>query len=167
MNEFEKIQADFNRTLLEDCNTELWEMSLVARDEKSYIGVNPDSSRNFFNIEYFKIFNSPSFTKATKEARIKFRSPEYIVHKDRKENWVLNSKEKSHLMSLLEQPSKYEDSCTAWQYAIMQFNLEAYDIPHRETRNLTREFLYRLPDNDKRKKYLPFDLEMPDYSKLG
>ena len=157
---------EFNRILAEDCNTELWGMSTIARDEIMYVGVNPDSGRNFFGMEYFKLFNSSSYTKSTKEARIKFRTPEYIRHRDNKEIWVLNAKEKSHLMNLLIQPSKYEDDCTVWQYGIMQFNLEAYDVSHKETRQMTQEYLNTLSDDDVRKKYLPFDLETPDYSNL-
>ena len=167
MYEYEKIQDEFNRILAEDCNTELWGMSTIARDELMYVGVNPDSGRNFFGMEYFKLFNSPSYTTSTKEARIKFRTPKYVKHRDNKENWVLNAKEKSHLMNLLIQPSKYEDDCTVWQYGIMQFNLEAYDVSHKETRQITQKYLDTLSDDDVRKKYLPFDLKTPDYSNLS
>lgn len=166
MNEYEKLQSEFNKLVSQDCNTELWEMSMVARDTQCYIGVNPDIGRNLYNMEYFKVFNSPSFIKATKEARIKFRSSEYVQHRDNKKPWILNSKEKEHLIEQLSKPSKYEDNCMVWQYGIMQFNLEAYDISHKETRKITKEFQASLPEDDERKKYLPFDLEMPNYERL-
>ena len=166
MNEYEKIQNEFNELVFSDCNTELWEMSMMARDNQCYIGVNPDIGRNLYNMEYFKVFNSPSFVRATKEARIKFSNPKYVQHKDSKKLWVLNAEEKQYLVEKLNQKSKYEENCTVWQYGIMQFNLEAYNIPHEETRKITKELLNSLSKDDERRKYLPFDLEMPNYKEL-
>lgn len=56
------------------------EMATVFTSDKLSVIVNPDSTRNLYNVEYFKVFHGNSFRKATDLPRIKFRTPEYENH---------------------------------------------------------------------------------------
>jgi hypothetical protein len=115
---------------------------------------------------YFKVFNHNSYVRATKVARISFLEPKYIIHKDRKENWILNGDEKEQLIDLLELPStntfRNGKKLTNWQKAMAQYNLEngligdiedAEDCLLKNTKNFHTQ-------------PLPIDLKMPDYTKL-
>ena len=77
------------------------EMATIVTDRKGQhiiknISTNPDSTRNWYEEEYFKIYDNLSVSSAKKLARIKFRSPEYVIHTG--SNWELNSKEKKDLI---------------------------------------------------------------------
>ena len=133
-------------------------------DEESgrCIWVYPDLGRR--GLEYFKFFNTRMFYDATKVARIDFRSPRYIFHKDsiKTHQWFLNSFEKECLMEFLVSKNTDIPNCdyTNWQIAIMAFNREKGLSTEQTIENLL---------SDKRLKYyafLPFDLKMPDYRKL-
>ena len=140
----------------------LLEMSGVHNDI-IYVGVTLDYGRNWYNIEYFKVYNSPSFSKATKVARIKFREPEYIHHKGSKKNWNLNVSERKDLVEFLESKSTNFKDYTVWQECIMYFNLQVYNIPYPES-----QVLCSADTEDPNNKYyraLPIDLEIPDYVK--
>lgn len=146
----------------------LHEMATIYAGSKLSVIVNPDSGRNFYNMEYFKVFHGDSFKKANDLARIKFREPAYIKHDNQggKKDFRLNHKDKKELNRIMHTPSQLYDNMTAWQDAIVQFNHEAYHIPQKECLKLTQKFLDSLPDSDPRKKYLPIDLPITDYSNL-
>lgn len=123
----------------------LTEFSTVARDYDLNIcvAVNPDSNAHLCGEEYFKVYNNPHPAEATRIARIKFRSPEYVIHQNNgnKENWQLNSTEVKALTELLNKQGKYRN-LSVWQSLIYDFNFET--------------------DSD----CLPKNLTIPDYSLL-
>ncbi|MDE6539428.1 MAG: hypothetical protein K2K66_04495 [Ruminococcus sp.] len=98
----------------------LTEFATVARDYNLNVllAVNPDKNRNLKDMEYFKFYNDTRPDKAPKIARIKFRSPEYVIHHNNggKENWFLNSKEKKMLIKLLNSPCKNHTGFTIQQF---------------------------------------------------
>ena len=72
----------------------LEEMATIYKS-KEYgicVAVNPDSNRN--GLPYFKFYNDSDFRKAEKVIRIMFKEPDYVVHKDGKKLWKVNSGEK-------------------------------------------------------------------------
>lgn len=101
-------------------------LSTMYRERKfnMCIAVNPDRNRNLKGMEYFKIYNSIDPTKATKVARIKFREANYVIHKNKggKKNWVLNSKERKHLVKML---NSLSDKGEVWNEIIYHFNNKA------------------------------------------
>lgn len=132
-------------------------MATVGRETSlpMLVVVNPDSNR--VGDEYFKVFDSDNFFSAKKVARILFREAKYISHRDTKERWVLNSKEKKVLVKFLQSKSTKLGlrNYTNWQVAILQFNEEKGLDQNKTLENVRKRLKYP--------KYLPFDLEMPDY----
>lgn len=159
-----KLEKTLQQAIDEDY---LYEFASIAKGNNNFIAVNPDPSRGWYGEEYFKVYNNDNARKADKVIRIKFRSPEYVYHKnsDGKKDWNLNLKEKKTLIKLLQTPSKF-DNLSNWQYAILQFNLEAFDISYKDCLKLTMEKQSKMDENNPRKYYLPIDLPMPDYTKL-
>lgn len=161
-----KLNEEIQKLLNEEV---MYEMATVTYGNKQYISVNPDSSRGWYNEEYFKVYNSENYRAATGIARIKFRDASYTTHSnsDGKENWKLNSKDKKQLIKLLQSPSKKVKGITNWQYAILQFNLEAYaDANWDECLLLTIEEQSGINNKNPKKYWLPIDLPMPNYMEL-
>lgn len=130
----EEITNKLEKTLQQAIDEDyLYEFASIANGNNNFIAVNADPSRGWHGEEYFKVYNNDNARKADKVIRIKFRSAEYVYHKnsDGKKDWNLNSKEKKSLIKLLQTPSKF-DNLSNWQYAILQFNLEAFDISLKE-----------------------------------
>lgn len=69
-------------------------------------------------------------------------------------------------MRILQNPSELYDGYTIWQDTIMQFNHEAYHVPLKDCKNLTKEVINSLHTDDIRKKCIPVDLPLTDYTKL-
>lgn len=164
---FNSVQ-DFMKSLWDE-ELLVYEMATVVSTSDRYISVNPDSNLEWFNEEYFKVYNASNARKATKVARIKFRHPTYTIHSDmdRKINWILNSNEKQDLVKLFKEPSLKEPSLTNWEYAILQFNLEAFPEANRDyCLNLTIAKQNQMNDSDPQKYWLPIDLPIPDYTEL-
>lgn len=144
-----------------EASYELDAMATIYWDKKGRfcISVNPNPNR--IGDEYFKLFNSSSVRTATKVARISFKAAKYIHHtnSDGKDDWILNSKEKKYLVKALQKQAKMPYAqYTNWQKAILLFNEEKHLDQEKTLKNL-------LP-KPKYPKYLPFNLEMPDYTKL-
>lgn len=160
-----KLEKTLQQAIDEDC---LYEFASIAKGNNNFIAVNPDSSRGWYNEEYFKVYNNDNARKADKVIRIKFRSAQYVYHKnsDGKQDWILNSKERKQLIDLLNKQSKLP-GFTNWQYAIIQFNTEAYMDENPEMfKTLTIQTQEKMDKNNPQKYYLPIDLQMPDYTKL-
>lgn len=156
------------KQLNEELQIILNEMTTTYTGEKLSVIVNPDDSRNLFNNEYFKVFHGSSFRKAKDLTRIRFRKAEYEIHKNEagKKNFKLNSKDKKELQRIFQEPSELYEGYTIWQDTIMQFNHEAYHIPLKECKNLTQEVIDKLTESDIRKRCIPVDLPLTDYSTL-
>ena len=120
--------------------------------------MNPDPNR--IGLEYFKLFNSANRSAAKKMARIEFRRPRYVYHENNegKEIWTLNSKERKHLMMILNSKSR---GVTNWQNAIIQWNLEKGLSEDRTKKNLFSSGKLKYPE------HLPYDLKMPNYQLLS
>lgn len=85
----------------------------------------------------------------------------YIHHSynDGKDDWILNSKEKKYLCEALAKQSKSPyQKYSNWKKAILLYNDEKGLDQDETLQNLVSNLLYP--------KFLPFDLEMPDYTKL-
>lgn len=154
--------------LNEELELTLNEMATTYTGNRLSVIVNPDDGRNLYNIEYFKVFHGSSFRKARDLTRIRFRALEYEEHDNEagKKNFKLNASDKKELKRIMESPSELYDEYTIWQDTIMQFNHEAYHIPLKICKNLTQEVIDNLPDGDIKKKCLPIDLPITDYSSL-
>ena len=145
-----------------EASYELDAMATIYRDPKGrfLVSVNPDPNRQ--GEEYFKLYNKTNRDSATKIARISFREAKYIYHNANqgKDNWILNVKEKKYIIKAFakKNPAFYNGQYTYWQYAIAQFNLEKGLDYEKTFKNVGKKLKYP--------KYLPFDLEMPDYTKL-
>lgn len=138
------------------------EMTTAFRDKRAgyLIQVNPDICRQ--GDEYFKIFDSTNERRAKKMARILFRKPEYVYHSNNrgKEIWMLNSKEKRYLMDILHTQNEDDPNITNWQNIILAYNFEKGLAKHRSKENLLSS------GKLKYSRYLPYDLEIPDYTLL-
>lgn len=135
----------------------LCEMAKVYSDRKNNISIQVNRSERR-NSCYFKLYNNKNYAGASKVARIDMKSPAYVYHfnGDGKGDWILNSEEKSMLVDLLSR--ELPTGNTLWQEIIIIFNREG-DLPEWETRkNLVGNLMFP--------KHLPFDLPMPDYTKL-
>ena len=140
---------------------ELDATATIYRDDRGRfsIAVNPDPNR--IGDEYFKLYNNARKSAATKVARIMFKSAKYVHHTnyDGKDDWVLNSGERKYLVEALKKRAKHPyQEYTNWQKAILLFNDEK-DLDQDKT-------LENLLPNPKYSNYLPFNLEMPDYTQL-
>ncbi len=145
------------------------EYSTVARvrDLNICLAVNPDHCEDSPGMEYFKVYNNCDAALADKIARIRFRSPEYVIHHpgNNKENWFLNEEEVAQLLELLQRPcenSQFPD-LSIWQALIMASNWEAWGVDYEETcSNRTCSETNQLLHP----KFLPIDLPVPEYERL-
>ena len=87
------------------------------------ISVHPDPGRD--SLCYFKIFNNPDYTSATKLARIDMNSPSYIYHKDRRQNWQLNAKLRKNLVQFMNSESEVYNGSN-WQATKFLRNMELH-----------------------------------------
>lgn len=132
-------------------------MTLITSDDKNHIGE-----------PYFKVFTGSDYNKAEKMCRISFLEPRYIKsHSNNNcaKNWILNSKERKQLIKLLTNTIGYFKSTgekmTGWEHAIVQFNGEKGC-----TQEKTEKLIMKNPKYMQGKDLLPFNLPMPDYTKL-
>lgn len=127
------------------------------KKENMSVAVNPDANRNKINTEYFRVYNNEFPDKATKIARIKFRSCEYVIHNNngRKTIWFPDRDEIRNIVRILNCPSAKDKGFTVWQSLILSFNFEN-GLDFEDTKNNTS-------DNLIYKNYLPIDLKIPDY----
>lgn len=82
-----------------------------------------------YNNKYFKIYNNPSISKATKVARISMLNPSYLKHSDNlgKNNWILSKNQIKNLVMKLDSNSGY-DNITNWELLILIYNNDNYNI---------------------------------------
>ena len=151
---------------------ELTAMSTVFSDRKAGISIQINADENRVGLPYFKYYNSFQYSKATKVARISFKSADYIIHKnaDGKQNWYLNAKEKQQLvLILLSKPAYFSHGYTVWQKLIIQYNAEKFQLMEDDTLNCAKntynKFIkeYTALGYNNLVDVLPFDLQMPNY----
>lgn len=138
------------------------EMATVVRSPRMHILIQVNPDEHHIGNPYFKVYNSESFDKATSMNRISFNAPVYIEHTTYgKDRWILNSKEKRNLVSLLMAPSDHIDrrdtsrEYSNWEWALIQYNTEICAVGEKDT------IAGRLKGNA-----LSIDLAMPDYLEL-
>lgn len=148
------------------------EYSTVARvpDLNICLAVNPDHCEDLPGMKYFKVYNNCNAALADRIARIKFCSPEYVIHNPgrNKENWFLNAEEVAQLVELLQRPGKNTQfpGLTIWQDLILAFNWESDGLDYQETlhnrmgNETSNPMQLNYPDS------LPIDLPIPEYEKL-
>lgn len=138
------------------------EMATVGRDNQKglLMQVNPDEGRQ--GLEYFKFYNAFNHSNANKMARIEFRRPEYVIHRNMmgKSKWFLNTHEKNDLMDFLHLKNSTRPDLDNWHYGIVAFNNEKGLNPEETEQNLLSKGTLKHPQ------YLPFDLKIPDYRLL-
>ena len=142
----------------------LEEMATIYKSKEYGIGVavNPDSRRS--GNSYFKFYNNPELPKATKIIRILFKNPDYIIHHDEKQLWKLNSKEKKLLIKVLKEESVRYDGYTNWDIAKYDWNCEYLEEQLNMKKYFNGDYENIYSENPG---YVPFDLKMPDYSKIN
>lgn len=126
------------------------------------IQIDLDIGRNYGpSSAYFKCANSNSYGSAKKEARIGIYEPIYIIHRGEKRSFKLKDTDKENLIRLL-QSNATDYRGTNWQKLISLFNTR---LGYSEKEQLA--FSYEDYKNGKRSgNLIPFDLPMPDYTKL-
>lgn len=137
------------------------EMSIAWVDNKAKKCCWVENSGTHTSNDYFKYYDSFSYRKADKIARISLRNPLYLSHRnsDGKDNWILTDKEKRELVKLMNSPSESREGFTNWQATLIQYNLDNFYIQPRQTIEGTFD----------KKKYpnaYSIDTPMPDYTKL-
>lgn len=151
---------------------ELTAMSTVFSDRNLGISIQINADENRRGLAYFKLYNSFQYSKAAKVARISFRVPQYVIHRntDGKQNWFLNNKERKLLMTALQlKPVYFSHGFTVWQKLIIQYNSEKFQLMEDDTMSCTRANYNQFIKNYTALGYenlvdvLPFDLPMPNY----
>lgn len=162
---------DYDFKLSEQCGIDLQSgeiltefAQIISVNYNICFGINPDSNRNIKGLEYFKIYNNANISVATKEIRILFREPKYIIHRNpkNKKQWYMNSKEIKDMIKYLNMSSNkfgktiYDSNITVWQALILDYNYVASNgyIGYEDTLE------------KKNKDFLPIDLPIPDYTQL-
>ena len=128
---------------------------------------------------YFKVINEISWDKHTRSARFDFRTGEFIKHKPESTIWLnFSNKEKKALIDWFKTTSPiqidFKDSegnnkrttFTRWQATIFQWNTElgyADDMDFNFEKGCSEDS-YLLQDNCQRGKYVPLDIEIPEFN---
>lgn len=173
VNAVSNLIAFFNRIGLYQPK-EILGMSNVYSDRRLGISIQINTSEDRIGLPYFKLYNSFQYTKAIKVARIQFKKPEYVIHKnsDGKENWILNAKDKHKLIEALDIKPMYSGGMAVWQLLITRYNSEKFDLSPEDTFNCRinnyKQFIkdYTALGYINLIDVLPYDLPIPDYRLL-
>ena len=141
----------------------MYEMSTVAinKDKPNLlVMVNVDPNR--IGNPYFKVFNSSSYQKATKVARLHFFDEGVELHRGKYEIWDLTKKDIKIIKEFLQRNHKGSLKYTNWQMACWLWNLE-YNYFQFDIDDIDR---YMNGDFDKQFKdhpsYIPSDTPIPE-----
>lgn len=117
---------------------------------------------------YLIFYNSVNFYEATKEIRILFTVPNNICNQAKytRSLWKLNDVEKQLLIKILKQPSPKHSNMTIWDTCKYVWNWERFEVSM-----CFDDYIKGIYDKDKtfaeNPSYVPYSLEMPDYTKLN
>ncbi len=94
---------------LEANNEEILNEITLYRSDKLTIIIAPSKNRNYGgNVAYFKVYNAPNISQASKMNRISLIIPKYVKHEfEGKEEWILNSKERKLLNKIIYEQDQY------------------------------------------------------------
>ena len=118
---------------------------------------------------YFKVYNNPKYSSATKVARISFIVPKLFTGHAKiggKKEWKLNeinSKTRKELIQYLNSKSKGDPDYTIWTRMRFEWNL-LKNIPMKNI----NEYIDGKYDNANKSNpdYIPYNMQMPDYNNL-
>ena len=151
-------------------------MATVGKHEHPnfMVAVNPDTKR--VGTCYFKYYNNKDYESSDRVARIDFRSPTLIHHKNRdgKKPWRLNAKDIKNLIDYLpKQSDQYRNiKVNNWQFALYSWNNECgllgYNFPQIYN-SVLEAFLDGFYDTDinlSNPSYVASTLPIPNYKYL-
>lgn len=149
--------------LYEELLTEFASIRRPITNEFMLLAINPDSNR--IGDPYFKMYNKPSWNKATKVARISFLEPKLIIHKSQGvQPWTnLTKQDIDDLNDYLDSPWKNHPGFTIWDGLKYGWNEEwGFEVGSE------KEYIDGNYDelNKNNPSYLPSTLEIPDYYQL-
>jgi len=98
-------------------NTFIVNEGYVYKDPEMSIGIYGNEHRNYYQEPYIKVYDGIDISKAEHVARIDLRKVSYVKHKDRLEDWKLNSKEKRKLNQII---NSRTDNTTVWDIIIKE-----------------------------------------------
>ncbi|MCF0217101.1 MAG: hypothetical protein HUK21_11595 [Fibrobacteraceae bacterium] len=137
-------------------------MATVCRSREMHILVQVNADEHHIGDAYFKVYDSESYPKAQRVARVMYKKPFYVNHTTyNKMPWHLSTKERSDLVRLLNSPSCHIDrrnpkrEYTNWEWAIIQYNTEICETDEKDT-----------VDGNLGPHALSLDLTMPNYMEL-
>lgn len=131
------------------------------------LAVNPDDTRD--GEPYFKMYDSNSWTTATKVWRIHFEKPKLVKkHKGKiPAATSMSSKEKDNLVKYLNQPSRDFKNYTVWDELKYRWNIEKGLMNQFGFEQYVDGTVDKYYENKNTKgNYVPFSLKMPDYKEI-
>lgn len=131
------------------------------------LAINPDDNHN--GEPYFKMYDSSSWTTATKVWRIRFDKAVFVKkHKGKiPAATTINKKEKELLIEYLNRPSRDFKDATIWDELKYRWNVEKGLMDQFGFNNYTDGVADKYYENKNTKgNYVPFSLDMPDYTIL-
>ena len=154
------------RNKLEKINNKLEELFSITEMSMAWRSIQNNrcvwvENPTGYNNKYFKYLNGPSYKKASKVARISLMSPTYLNHKnaDGKDNWILTTKEKKELVTLMQENNKTYPTLTNWQVTLLTYNWDNFELD-------VENIINRTYDKQKFPNVIDIDTPMPDYTKL-
>ncbi len=146
------------------------EMASVAHDWDNGILIAVDPERNTLNIPYFKVYNSSSYEKASRVARLHFKNSGMEYHiRDKKRSiptWSLNTSDKQKIIDLLRKPYRKNKKYTNWQALCFEWNdvnglIGNIDIDEYFAGKYDEKYI-KHPNSALREAYVPSYQKMPD-----
>ena len=134
----------------------------ITRDTEEGICIRVNEERCKLNIAYFKVYNHPKNTVATKVARLHFKDKGMEYRRDDPEGkkiWDISSKDIEKVITVLKKRSKDLERYTNWQVACFQWNYENELIDDGMDAYFNGEYDEELKDNPA---YVPSTQSMPE-----
>ncbi len=100
------------------------EMATVVTSKKPALRIQVNPDRNRIGNPYFKVYDSSSFTKGTKVARLHFLDTGMEYHQDEFDDWMLSEKDIKLIKELLNELHPREHDYTNWQMSKWLWNME-------------------------------------------
>ena len=138
----------------------LGEMATITTSDKPAmrIQINPERGRK--GVPYFKVYNSPSYTKSTKVARLHFLDTGMEYHQDEFADWVPTNKEIKQIRGLLMERHSREKNYTNWQMTCWLWNMEyTFIMPDKIDEYMEGKFDDAFKDHPS---YVPSTTPIPD-----
>lgn len=157
-------------------NESIFAMATIGRHTKPNftIAVNPDIHR--IGECYLKYYNSDSYEKATRVARISLLGPYTIIHKnkDDKKNWKLDHDDKNQLDKYLREKSRQAGflGATNWDMTLYHWNDEFGFLSEDYSKDYDSDIeaflsgFYDTKENCRNRSYMPSYSIQPNYLEI-